>query len=319
MASLLFSVEVKPPFRLDLTVWALRRRPINQIDRWDGTTYRRMVFARDAPVELAVTQVRGMDRPRLRVDVAGATSTGSHRLVHQVLNRVLGLDIDLAPFYGIATQDPRLNDLAIRFRGMRPPRFPTIFEALVNGVACQQLSLEAGLTLLNRLVACHGQAPQLLLGAGKAFPRPHELAHFTLESLRQLGFSRHKGAAIIEIASAVERQDIRLDQLNSLDDTALQVRLDQLRGVGRWTAEYVLLRGYGRLDVFPGDDIGARKGLHRWLGPTQPLDYERTKKILRQWHPYAGLVYLHLLLKYLDEKEMIEGPRIAPETLRDVR
>jgi DNA-3-methyladenine glycosylase II len=302
-----FCIEVKPPFRLDLTVWALRRRPINQIDRWDGTTYRRVVFAGDAPVELAVTQVRSMDRPRLHVDVAGATSRESHTLVHQVLNRVLGLDIDLAPFYGIAIQDPRFNDLAIRFRGMRPPRFPTIFEALVNGVACQQLSLEAGLTLLNRLVASHGQAPQLLRGAGKAFPRPHELARSTPESLRTLGFSRSKGAAIIEIASVVERQDIRLDQLNSLDDTALRVRLDQLRGVGRWTAEYVLLRGYGRLDVFPGDDIGARKGLHGWLRLTQPLDYERTKKILQQWQPYAGLLYLHLLLKYLDDKEMIGG------------
>lgn len=266
-----------------------------------------MVFAGDAPVELAVTQVRSKDRPRLQVDVAGATSRESHRLVHQVLNRVLGLDIDLAPFYKIATQDPRFNDLAIRFRGMRPPRFPTIFEALVNGVACQQLSLEAGLTLLNRLVASHGQAPQLLRGAGEAFPRPHELARSTIESLRTLGFSRSKGAAIIEIASVVERQDIRLDQLNSLDDTALRVRLDQLRGVGRWTAEYVLLRGYGRLDVFPGDDIGARKSLHRWLRLTQPLDYERTKKILQQWQPYAGLVYLHLLLKYLDDKEMIGG------------
>lgn len=303
---------MKPPFRLDLTVWALRRRSINQIDRWDGATYRRAVFVGDAPVEIAVTQVGSMDRPRLHIDVPGATSETSHKLhkcVHEVLNRVLGLDIDLAPFYGIATEDSRLNDLAVRFRGMRPPRFQTIFEALINGVACQQLSLEAGLTLLNRLAASYGQTPETPLGAGKAFPQPHELARSTIESLRTLGFSRSKGAAMIEIASAVERQDIRLDQFNSLDDAALQLRLDQLPGVGRWTAEYVLLRGYGRLDVFPGDDIGARKGLQRWLGLRQSLDYESTKKILRRWRPYAGLVYLHLLLKYLDEKEAIGGPR----------
>jgi DNA-3-methyladenine glycosylase II len=217
-----------------------------------------------------------------------------------MLDRVLGLDVDLAPFYRVAAQDPRLNDLATRFRGMRPPRFPTVFEALVNGIACQQLSLEAGLSLLNRLVASHGQSPPSLLGAYKAFPRPHDLNCALLESLRAVGFSRAKGLAIIEIASAAEPQDIRLEDLGSLDDAALQVRLDELRGVGRWTAEYILLRGYWRLNVFPGDDIGARKSLQRWLGLKQPLDYDRTKKILRRWRPYGGLV-----LEYLHEKRTL--------------
>lgn len=303
----LLHIEVKPPFRLDLTVWALRRRPMNQIDRWDGTTYHRAIFVGDAPVELRVTQVGDVERPRLQVAVAGLASRDSQNILYQVLNRVLGLDIDLAPFYEIAAHDARLNDLAIRFRGMRPPRFPTIFEALLNGVSCQQLSLEAGLTLLNRLVATHGQAPQPRLGAENAFPQPADLARTTVESLRALGYSNSKGAAIIGIASAVDRQEVRLDQFNELGDDGLQARLDQLRGVGRWTAEYVLLRGYGRLNVFPGDDVGARNSLQRWLGRRQSLDYERTKKLLRRWQPYAGLLYFHLLLKNLEEKGLIEG------------
>jgi DNA-3-methyladenine glycosylase II len=286
-------------------VWALRRRSINQIDQWDGTTWRRTLFAGGAPVALAVTQVGSIDAPRLHVDLTAAGSTASQGLICRVLDRVFGLNIDLTPFYEIATRDPHLTDLAARFRGMRPPRFPTIFEALVNGIACQQLSLEAGLMLLNRLAASHGQGPPSLPEAGKAFPRPHDLACTTLQSLRALGFSRGKGLAIIEAASAVERQDIDLDALANLDDATLGSKLDELRGVGRWTAEYVLLRGYGRLDVFPGDDIGARNGLQGWLGLKRPLDYERTKKILRRWQPYSGLVYLHLLLRYLDEKGMI--------------
>jgi DNA-3-methyladenine glycosylase II len=299
-----FHIEVKPPFRLDLTVWALRRRPINQIDRWDSTTYRRTVFVDDAPAELGITQVGKTERPRLRVSVTGSVSRASHKVLREIVNRMLGLDIDLTPFYEIAAQHAHLNNLAIRFRGMRPPRFPTIFEALVNGVACQQLSLEAGLSSLNKLVAAHGQAPPSRLEAGKAFPQPAKLAHTSLESLRSLGFSYRKSAAIIEIASAIERRDFRPDQLNELGDDALQTRLDQLRGVGRWTAEYVLLRGYGRLNIFPGDDVGARNSLKRWLGRRQALDYDRTKKILRRWQPYSGLIYLHLLLKYLEEREM---------------
>jgi DNA-3-methyladenine glycosylase II len=299
-----FHIEVRPPFRLDLTVWALRRRSVNQIDRWDGITYRRTVFIDDTPVELEIAQVGKPERPRLHVNVTGSVSSASHQVLSEIANRTLGLDIDLTPFYEIAARDTRLNDLATRFRGMRPPRFPTIFEALVNGIACQQLSIEAGLSSLNKLVAAFGQVPPSRLTAGHAFPQPARLARVSLESLRSLGFSYRKSATIIEIASAIERRDFRPDQLSELGDHALQTRLDQLHGVGRWTAEYVLLRGYGRLNIFPGDDVGARNSLKRWIGQTQPLDYDRTNKLLQRWQPYAGLVYLHLLLKHLEERKM---------------
>jgi DNA-3-methyladenine glycosylase II len=153
-------------------------------------------------------------------------------------------------------------------------------------------------------VAAHGQAPPSRFEMGKAFPRAAELACASIPSLRSLGFSNHKSAAIIEIASAIGRGEFQPDQLGELDDDTLLARLDQLRGVGRWTAEYVLLRGYGRLNIFPGDDIGAQNSLKRWLGLRRSLDYDRTNKILRQWRPYCGLIYLHLLLKYLEEREM---------------
>lgn len=246
-----------------------------------------------------------MERPRLKVEMGEAPSDKSCALVRRMLNRTLGVDVDLAPFYAMAAEDPLLNELAGRFLGMRPPKFPTVFEALANGVACQQFSLEAGLALLNRLASSQGQAPPTPPGAGKAFPRPRDLAPADLQSLRALGFSRAKSLALVEIASAAERRDVDLEGLENLDDAALYAKLDALRGVGRWTAEYVLLRGFRRLNVFPGDDVGARNGLQRWLGVREPLDYEGTKRILSKWRPYGGLVYLHLLLKSLQEKGMI--------------
>jgi DNA-3-methyladenine glycosylase II len=84
------------------------------------------------------------------------------------------------------------------------------------------------------------------------------------------------------------------------DDEAV-ARLSKLRGVGRWTAEYVLLRGLGRTHVFPGDDVGARNNLARWLHVTTPLDYEGVREILSGWDEYSGLLYFHLLLERLAE------------------
>jgi 3-methyladenine DNA glycosylase/8-oxoguanine DNA glycosylase len=105
-----------------------------------------------------------------------------------------------------------------------------------------------------------------------------------------------RGQAIITLARAVAAGHLDLDEFESLDDATAVARLRTLRGVGRWTAEYVLLRALGRLHVFPGDDVGAPKNLQRWLGLLEPLDYDGVQRVLARWQPFQGLVYLHLLL-----------------------
>ena len=95
------------------------------------------------------------------------------------------------------------------------------------------------------------------------------------------------------------------------DDEAVKY-LCELRGVGRWSAEYVLLRGLGRTHVFPGDDVGARNNLQRWLRLAKPLNYERVRRVLARWDGYAGLIYFHLLLDRLTESgNLIETPHEA--------
>ena len=96
--------------------------------------------------------------------------------------------------------------------------------------------------------------------------------------------------------------------MQALESKSAVEEMMRLRGVGRWTAEVVLLRGLGRLDTFPGDDVGARNRLILWLGRDGPLDYEGVKRAVRRWQPFAGLVFFHLLLVGLTESgEMAEG------------
>jgi DNA-3-methyladenine glycosylase II len=151
-------VQPIPPFRLDLTVWALRRRPRNKIDRWDGVTYRRILVIKGRPTELAIRQEGPLTAPRLVVTATPSLCTQSERhLVRSAIDRLLGVRIDLRDWYRMADAHQRLRPLADRFRGVKPPRFPTVFETLVNAFACQQLSLVVGLELLNRLAEiCDG-------------------------------------------------------------------------------------------------------------------------------------------------------------------
>jgi DNA-3-methyladenine glycosylase II len=295
-------VRPVPPFRLDLTVWALRRRARNAIDRWENGTYRRVVVIGGRATTLSVRQTGSSDAPRLVV-----TTTPSPRLpadrrrVRSLIDRLLGTEINLDGWYRIARQDRKLDILAERFRGVKPPRFPTVFEATVNAFACQQLSLEVGLELLNRLAAVCAERSEARTGGYAAFPAARDVLKLPGSRYRAIGFSRQKVRALLALARAVGRDDIDLEKLAREGDDNLCAHLRELRGVGRWTAEYVLLRGFGRLHVFPGDDVGAQKGLARWLGRSSPRDYAGVGKALANWRPYAGVVYFHLLLDGLSQ------------------
>lgn len=315
--ALAFWLKPVAPFRLDLTVWALRRRSSNVIDRWDGQTYRRVLVLSGKPSEVAVTQRGSPEAPRLKV-----TLTGNRPAIREVesarrsLGRLLGVGVDLKEFYRMASSDSRLGPLVRRFRGVRPPRFPTVFEALANAIACQQMSLSLGILLLSRLTQKYGLAAQTPAGAGPAhaFPRPEDLAELKPEAFRNLGFSRQKGRALIALAQEFCDRSSEWEALEASDNKAAVERLLELRGVGRWSAEYALLRGLGRLDVYPGDDVGARNNLQLWLGLRRTLDYEGVRRITGRWQPYAGLVYFHMLLDRLAAAGLLGSETGAVET-----
>lgn len=297
-----------PPFRLDLTVWALRRRPRNAIDRWDGSTYRRVILVGRRPTEFEVRQTGPVTAPRLVVTTTPSLRTPAEReFVRSTLNDLLGLRIDLRDWYRTAGRDPRLHALAQRFRGMKPPKFPSLFEALVTAFACQQLSLVVCLELLNRLARLCDVRVGKGANAHYAFPPPRRVARIAPPDGQALGFSGQKIRALLTLASGIESGQVDFGGMADQSDEQVSARLCELRGVGRWTADYVMLRGLRRLNIFPGDDVGAQKSLARWLGRPSPLDYAGVTKAVAKWQPYAGMVYFHLLLDGLARAgELIE-------------
>jgi DNA-3-methyladenine glycosylase II len=297
-------LEINPcaPFRLELTAWALRRRSHNAVDRWSASAYQRVVSIEGGPLALSVAQDGGLDAPRLEVVLSGRPiDQRAELLARGALNRLLGLTVDLSDFTAMAKRDPLLGPLAERMRGLKPPRFPSVFEALVNGVACQQLSLAVGVHLLNRLSTAHGRPVSEDSDGPRAFPDPEQLATVQPDELKRHGFSLTKARTIVETARAIAAGDLDLESLEQLDDPAAIERLTSLRGIGRWTAEYVMLRGLGRLHIFPGDDVGAHNKLRRFFNIDAEFDYETIQQLVSRWHPYAGMVYFHLLLQSLSE------------------
>ena len=302
-----FELKPVPPFRLDLTVWTLRRRPDNLIDRWDGETYRRvLVTGEGEPIEVAVQQTGKPDSPVLQLTIDHKQSSDAiEPLVNSALERLLGVHLNLERFYRMAESDERLKPLAEQFRGFKPPRFQSYFETLVNAISCQQLTLTMGIRLLNSLAEAYGPAIETDDGIFHAFPRPQDLANVDIEELRKLKFSYQKARYITGLAKMIVEGELDLNETELLDDESTLERLCGLKGVGRWTAEYFLLRGLGRTHIFPADDVGARNRLKLWLGLPEKLNYNDVREVLEPWEEHGGLVYFHMLLKGLSERAII--------------
>ena len=193
-----------------------------------------------------------------------------------------------------------------------------MFECVANAIACQQLTLTVGITLLNRLAESHGP-PGPSRAGDHAFPDPGDLAGEDPAALRELGFSTRKASALIEVARRIAGGALDLETLRDADNDAASLALQQLGGVGRWSAEYALLRGLGRLEVFPGDDVGARNNLVRRLGLASPLDYEGVRDAVARWAPFAGLAYFHLLAERIEDAGWLDSTGRQFSVGRDLR
>lgn len=299
-----FVIPVTVPFRLDLTVWALRRRQNNIVDQWADGRYTRVIVCGDGAVKVAIVQQASRTELGLIVTLQSNQEVTEQiqTEVELLIQKMLGLTVDLRTFYFLAGSCDALKSLVEQFSGVRPPRFPSIFEGLVNSIACQQVSLDSGIAALNRLSQTFGVSFVDNDVVSCAFPRPVDLVNIPEGAIRKLGFSQQKERAIKELSTNVATHQVNLANLEGLANKEVVECLSNLRGIGRWSSEYVLLRGLGRLDIFPGDDVGAQNNLQRLFHLDARPDYDEIRKLVSQWHPYQGLVYFHLLLEKLRMK-----------------
>lgn len=306
------ALAVPAPFHLEATVRVLQRRPANRVDLWDQDRYLRVFRAGPEPVLVEVHNRGTIDRPDLRAVIrAGDASAASYRRLAPPLRAALGLDVDPEPFAALADATPTLRPIARALRGMRPPRFPGLFEAFANVVPFQQLSLDAGVAIVARLVERFGDALELGGRRLYAFPEPGAIAAARPRALRGCGLSARKA----EVLRAIAREIVsgRLDgaRLARMETQEALRALRTVPGIGPWSAALVLLRGFGRLDVFPPGDVGATRGLSALLElePGAPL-----QRAIERFGDCRGYLYFYALGASLLQKGLIHpGPSSVDE------
>ena len=280
-------VPVRPPYRLDLTATVLRRLSTNVVDVFDGRVYRRLLGEPASPVLLAVEQ---REPAAVHVRLEGPNAERFDPAV--LVERMLGTQRALDAFYAGAARYPWLDRIASAARGVRPPRYPSLWETIVNAVVYQQVSIHAAGAILRRVIERYATADTY--GDVRLFPfvPAQTIADADPLELRERGLSVNKINALKAAARAIAAGDLDEAALDLLDTPALLEALVAHRGIGPWTAAVVALRGFGRLDIFPMNDSGAARSLRELSGETTIA----VEPVLRALAPQQGMLYYHLLL-----------------------
>lgn len=165
---------------------------------------------------------------------------------------------------------------------IRPPQ-RTAFEALARAICFQQLSGKAAATIHGRFVA-------LCTGAGAEAPlEPEAVLATPIEELRRAGLSAAKAASVHDLAAKVVDGTVPLERVRRLSDDELIERLVVVRGIGRWTAEMFLIFQLRRLDVWPVDDLGVRKGYARAYGLADAPTLKELQALGDAYRPYRSI------------------------------
>lgn len=250
-----------PPYDFELTAaYATYFQGRYAADYFKDGVYRRLLDAGGRLCLVKVCSIGSVDTPRLEVTLK--SDVLSEKVVSEVriqVARLLGTDQELKPFYRMALKGPVLKPLVKELRGLHIPQTLSLWEGLVLAIIGQQVSSHVARIMRNGLVESYGLALKESGATCRMFPGPEVLAEAGLGRLYSIKLSKRKTRYIFDIAAALVSEERDLDSLRSLPDEEVVRILMEIRGVGPWTAHWLLIRGFGRPDAFPHGDLALRR------------------------------------------------------------
>ncbi|HRS93360.1 MAG TPA: DNA-3-methyladenine glycosylase [Methanolinea sp.] len=280
-------------------------------------TFHRGIFSqairvRGAPVVIRIRDVGEDSDSVLAVDVFPGKEEYEYCAedVGRCISHLLGLDDDLNSYYRATEADPVLARVNSALFGLKMPSSETLFEAFVTSIIEQQIATPVARKIEARLVKRFGEEVRAGKRTYYAYPRPEDLADADPAEIRSCGLSARKGGYITSLACMVRDGALDLESLRGTGDSDTLIRdLCRLKGIGRWTAEFVLLRGLHRLDSFPADDLGIRRAIGHLYCPGEEVSPARAREISRQWGEWKGLAAYYLLVADQHERKSASQSR----------
>lgn len=297
MERAIFTMTATPPYDFELTAAsATSFRGHYATEIFQDGIYRRLLDLGDNHLCLASVCSSGtVDSPRLQVELTGtALDENIVTEARRQVSWILGTDQDLAPFYCMARQDPMLAVLTREMRGLHLTHTMSVYEALVLIILGQQVHARVARLLCNLLIQTFGPSAEAAGVTYHVFPPPGALLAAGMVGLRSIKFSARKAEYILDIAGRVASGELDLEGLRTCSDEDVIHMLTSIRGVGVWTAQWLLIHALGRPDGFPHNDLALQRTLGILLKGGASLHPEEALEYSRRWSPFRSYVTTYL-------------------------
>ena len=287
-------VPAPDPFDFDLTVGhqTYYRGKAGSDLFADGVYYRAMWIGSEA-VAMAVRPTA--DGKAVTVSLPNGGPAGALNTAAVEASRLLGFDVGLGGFYDILADDPVLSGAIGHLRGLRLTRAESVYEAMVQAIAAQQISGAVARVIRDGLVTTYGAAIEVDGHVVHAFPKPETIVEAGVDALRALKLSVRKAEYILGISERAIDGELDYDLLDGLSNDEVIERLSAIRGVGRWTVQWVLMRALGRVDVLPAGDLALQRTIgDLYFDGRRLTESELDAFAVERWSPYRGLATAYL-------------------------
>lgn len=301
--------EPEPPYDFEAsTSFAVYGRDRYAADSLADGAFSRALEVGGKTVALSVRSVGEVERPRIEVRLKGdRLNSEEETKAMDVATRLVGAQGSLIEFYNSVEDDGPMSEFTERFRGLGVAQSASPFEGLVLSILGQQISNEVARVIRDLLVDRLGKAVSIDGKDYRAFPSPAAIAGAGIDELRGMKLSARKAEYISDIAGSVASGSLDLDALADLPDESIVEELVKLRGVGPWTAHWLLIRAFDRPDGFPGGDLAIQRYLGALYNDGRRLTEGEAVELSARWRPYRS--YLVTYMFAAARQGLIQGSR----------
>jgi AraC family transcriptional regulator of adaptative response / DNA-3-methyladenine glycosylase II len=265
------------------------RDPEGLSERSEGNRIWKALHTPDGPAVLEITLEK--EGAWVRVHADRKLGRAAMAFLHEAALRMLGLNNDVTQF------ETRHAAFAARRRGLRLPNLPTGFDALAWGIIGQQINIKFAGSLRRELIEIAGEK----IGDMRTHPTAERVANIDIATLHARRYSRSKAGYLIDAAAAIARGDLAIEKLHLGSAVAAEKTLVAQRGIGLWTARYILLR-VGFADAAPIGDSALATGLQKLHRLEERPGPEEATRLMQAFAPHRSLATMHLW-SYMKEKE----------------
>ncbi|WCH49190.1 DNA-3-methyladenine glycosylase family protein [Lysinibacillus sp. OF-1] len=216
-------------------------------------------------------------------------------IIVQYITEWFDLNRNLQDYYQMAEQDPILCSLTKKYSGLRLIGIPDLFEALVWAIIGQQINLTFAYTLKKRFVEHFGEHVHFKGQSYWLFPTPEKIAAIQVEDLRSLQFTLRKSEYIIDIAKSIANGQLTKGLLRQKDGYEdMKQSLMAIRGIGAWTADYVLMKCLQEPSAFPIADVGLHNAIKTQLALERKPTLEEIHHYAKHWQGWQAYATFYL-------------------------